>query len=321
MTAPSPAAAEPASRHTWHVNRARAIPLLVLCALTVSACAHANEVQTSPTSQPSRPTDSTSSTSSAPATSTESAAPSEPTETTTTATTTPKPALAGRPKVGNCYVTRRDAFRRHRDGSAPVKCRNPHTAETFAVFSGDAGPAAVDKAWRDCQPRFKRYVGDSSTVSTLGLTVMLPSKEQVLSGQHWIRCDALELPSYNVERGLRRQGRVEDALSGSVPKRFRGCALHWPRVTQKVHFTPCTRRHQAELIPASTNLGAPDDPFPGRATTRKLSKKFCESTFQDFVPQTRRYYYYFPTAGSWRAGTHDTTCWALDVHGDGLPPI
>lgn len=242
---------------------------------------------------------------------------------TTTKPTKTKPQLASRPAIGNCYVTGRKAFTNQRDGSSPVPCTKKHTAETFAVFNAGTSPAAgeIDGVWRVCQRRFTGYVGGSPTISTLGLTVILPSLAQTEAGQGWIRCDAIQQPSYNGNRGTTRSGSVKGMLVGGVPTKFRGCALHWPKVSQAVIFTSCKRSHQAELIPASLTLGGPSAPFPGVATTKSRSQSFCESTFQDYVTETLNYYYYYPTAASWRSGSHDTTCWALDLRGDGLPPI
>jgi putative regulator of septum formation len=232
-------------------------------------------------------------------------------------------SVAASPQVGNCYNAGKAAFHRQRDGSSPVSCRQRHTAETFAVFSTGPVPnrRTIDRIWRDCQSRFRAYVGDSTTVSTLRLTVMLPSTGQIAAGQHWVRCDAIELPGYTGHSGLPRTSSLKGALDRGVPKAFRGCARHWPRLDRSVHFTSCQRKHQTELIPESANLGGPEAAYPGRGTVKKDSKRFCLRAFQHFVPRTRHFYYYYPTRSSWRSSTHDTTCWALDPRGDGLPPV
>jgi hypothetical protein len=293
---------------------------LAAAAVLLTACGSAEDISnaesepsdtTSPTSDPSTSAPTEPTTSSGPSTS----AP--------TKTKEPKPQLAPRPVVGNCYATSRKGFSSQRDGSFPVACTKRHTAETFAVFNVGTAPlpGAIDRIWRSCQPRFREYVGGTPTISTLGLTVILPSLAQNDAGQGWIRCDALQQPSYNGNRGLARSGSLRNMLSGGVPAQFRGCALHWPKVDQAVIFTSCQRSHQAELIPESINLGGPSAPFPGVSTTQARSQAFCESTFQDYVSETLNYYYYYPTAASWKSGSHDTTCWALDLTGDGLPPI
>jgi hypothetical protein len=232
-------------------------------------------------------------------------------------------SVAAEPQVGNCYNPGKAAFNHQRDGSGPVSCGKRHTAETFAVFSAGAVPnrRTIDRIWRECQSRFRGYVGDSTTVSTLRLTVMLPSHGQTAAGQRWIRCDAIELPAYTGHSGLPRTSSLRGALDGGVPKAFRGCARHWPKLDRPVHFTSCQRRHQAELIPESMNIGGPEANYPGRGTVKKDSKRFCLRAFQHFVPQTRHFYYYYPTRSSWQSSTHDTTCWALDPRDDGLPPI
>ena len=238
-------------------------------------------------------------------------------------TTSPGSDVAPRPEVGNCYDTRRKAFSSQHDGSTPIGCAKRHTAETFAVFQVGTAPSAteINEVWRVCQQRFTAYAGGSPTISTLGLTVMLPGRAQVEAGQGWIRCDAIQQPSYNGDTGLPRSGSVKGVLARGVPGTLRGCALHWPKVDQPVHFTSCKRRHQAELIPESLNLGGPEAAFPGVATTKSRSKAFCERTFQKYVSETLNFFYYYPTAASWRSGSHDTACWALDTHGDGLPPL
>jgi hypothetical protein len=301
---------------------------LAAAAVLLSACGSAEDISnaasepsdtTSATSEPSSsaPTETSASEPTAPTTS------SEPSTSEPTKTTEPKPQLAPRPVVGNCYATGRKGFSSQRDGSFPVACTKRHTAETFAVFNVGTTPLPgdIDRIWRSCQPKFREYVGGAPTISTLGLTVILPSVAQTDAGQGWIRCDAIQQPSYNGNRGLARSGSLRNMLAGSVPGQFRGCALHWPKVDQVVIFTSCQRSHQAELIPESINLGGPSAPFPGVTTTQSRSKAFCESTFQNYVSETLNYYYYYPTAASWKSGSHDTTCWALDLTGDGLPPI
>jgi hypothetical protein len=294
-------------------------------ALILTACGGAQDVANGPDDT----TETTRSAAPSSTSTTRSAEPSTPTSDpasapTTTPTTTPtSQPLAGRPQVGDCYDTSRRAFARQNDGSFPVSCARPHTAETFAVVTVGPLPSAraIDKVWRHCQPRFKTYVGGSPTISTIGFTVMLPSTAQAAAGQGWIRCDAMEQPSYNGHRGITRRGSLQDALSSGVPAKYRGCALHWPKVDHPVIFSSCKRRHQAELIPESLHLGGPEAKYPGLKASRSRSRQFCESTFQDYVTETLNYYFYFPTPASWRSGSHDTACWALDIHGDGLPPI
>jgi hypothetical protein len=214
------------------------------------------------------------------------------------------------------------------DGSFPVSCDRPHTSETFAVFATDGSPSPAEIAlvWRDCQPRFKNYIGDAAIISTIGLTLILPNKTQIEAGQGWIRCDAIEEATFNGtgtagKVGLVRSGTLARILTGGVPNRFRACARHWPNPSQPVHFTSCRQHHQAELVPESLSLGGANAPYPGTQSSISRSKTFCENVFQDWVPETDHYYYYYPTARSWRSGAHDTSCWALDTRGDGLPPI
>lgn len=300
--------------------------LAAVSALVLTSCASAGDIAAtssegsavSTSDSTTTPPTTSAATTSAPTSSTST------TPTTATTTTSQEPQLAAKPEVGNCYNTSKPQFRAQRDGSFPVTCSRRHTAETFAVFRVDPFPAKreTDKVWRDCQPRFRRYVGAAATISRLDLTVILPSADQVAAGQGWIRCDALEKENYNARVGVPRTGSLQAALaSGDVPRQFRGCVKHWPKVDQPAHFTSCSQRHQAELIPESLFLGPPDAPYPGVETAVSKSKQFCEDVFQAYVPETLNYYYYYPTAASWKAGSHNTTCWALDTEGDGLPPL
>lgn len=248
--------------------------------------------------------------------------PTTPTPATSTATS-PTQDVAARPKVGNCYDTGKAAFQRQRDDSEPVSCKRRHTAETFAVFTLKSVPstAKINAVGRACNARFKQYVGGSPTISKLGLTVILPGSEQTAVGQNWIRCDVIELANYNGKGGVPRTGSVKGALDDRVPRTLRGCVRHWPKVDQPVHFTSCQRRHQAELIPESLNLGGPRADYPGRASVVADSKLFCRNTVLDYVPEARNYYYYYPKLSGWRSGTRDTTCWALEREGNGLPAL
>ncbi len=296
----------------------------MVLALMLTSCASAEDVSeassdpattsASPTSAPTTPTSPSDSTVVEPTTSS---------PTTSAPPTTNEPQVASRPKVGNCYDTMKQQFRNQRDGSFPVSCRRLHTAETFAVFRVDPYPRAgeIYDVWRKCQPRFRNYVGAPATISKLDLTVMLPSTSQVVAGQDWIRCDAIEKASYNSRIGVPRRGSLEGVLSEGVPNRYRGCALRIPKVDLPVLFTPCNQPHQAELIPESLFLGPPDAPYPGVKVARAKSKQFCENVFQAYVPETLNYYYYFPKRAAWKSGSHNSTCWAVDTEGNGLPPI
>lgn len=300
----------------------------VLSALLLTSCASAEDVAqtTSETTSSSPEPTETTDTSSSPTTPTNTSVSTTtvPTETTPTetTTTTQEPQLAARPQVGNCYQITKKQFRQQRDGSFPVECSKRHTGETFAVFNVSSSPTSneTDKVWRTCHARFPGYVGAAATLSKLDLALMLPSEDQITAGQTWVRCDVIQKEHYNARIGIPRVGSLKNALSSGVPREFRGCVKHWPKVDQAVHFTPCGQSHQAELIPESLFLGGPEAPFPGTTTSQDRSQQFCESVFQDYVPETNNYYYYYPTRASWKSGSHNTTCWALDVSGDGLPP-
>ncbi len=318
------------------VRKVFGLTTIVVTGLSVTSCASAQDVADASldptvTAQQAQPTKSAASTGptsaltvSPPPTPTPTPTPSAPSPTSTTPTTVaPTPDVANRPRVGNCYATGKAAFQRAQDGSDAVSCQRRHTAETFAVIKvrPDPSSAQTNRVGRDCNARFQRYVGDSPTVSKLGLTLIGPSEEQMAAGQSWIRCDVIELASYNGEVGLPRTGSVSGALEGEVPLALRGCARRWPKVDQPVHLTSCQQRHQAELIPESLNLGDPDAEYPGQASVTADSKLFCANTVQSYVPEAVNYYYYFPKLEGWRSGTRETTCWALDRFGDGLPPI
>jgi len=180
------------------------------------------------------------------------------------------------------------------------------------------GAARVHRIHRLCAARFPVYVGGPPTVSRLGLTLMEPSQAQVAAGQTWVRCDAIETPSFNTAVGVPRRGSLRGVIGERVPVALRGCSDHWPKVDQAVHFTSCRRSHQAEL---ARSLGGPDAPYPGRERSRLASKAFCAAVFQRYVASTTHFYYYYPTPRSWAAGPHTTTYWAVDPTGDGLPAL
>lgn len=299
------------------------LALITAALLTVSGCVSAGDVAAN--ADASVATDGPESTSPTTSDDPTVTVPTDPPETTATKTEPPHtdPELAPRPSVGDCFATGKAAFQHQSDGSFSVPCSTAHTAETFAVFQATPVPNSSElaKIWRTCNARFKKFTGDSPTVSTLSLTVILPSVKQIAAGAEWVRCDALESPNYNGQGGVTRTGSLKNALKGGdVPNEYRGCVKHWPRVTQKVHFTSCAQRHQAELIPVSIGLGGANAKFPGTGIVESRSKTFCGEVFQDYVPETTHYYYYYPTRDSWSSGTHETACWALDTQGDGLPP-
>ena len=297
----------------------------VVFALLVTSCASAENVAGADTgdtgaTESTEPTDTTETT---PTDTTETTATTPTTSPPPTQPTPPIPDVAPRPVVGNCYQATKRAFRQQRDGTDPVSCSRRHTGETFQVFYVGRYPTGteIDNAWRKCHGRFPAYVGAAATLSRLDLALILPSTQQVDAGQGWIRCDVIKKNYYNSRVGFPVTGSVRNVLAGGVPREYRGCVIRWPKVDQAVTFASCNGSHQAELIPEALFLGPPQADYPGMATAKLRSEQFCESVFQDYVPETLNYYYYYPTAASWRSGSHYTTCWALDTEGDGLPPL
>lgn len=296
--------------------------------LAAAACAQAADVQdAAPEVTASTDTPSTPSPTGAPTEPSTAPSPTAPTTaskpSSSRPTTSPEPDVAAAPEPGNCYDTRKRDFDAHRDGSEPVRCAQPHTAETFAVFRTAAlpEPKAADRIWRVCQARFAGYVGDTTTVSSLGMTVITPSVEQVGAGQTWARCDVIERGNFNATAGGRRTGSLAGALTDGVPDRFRACSDTMPAVTKPVRLVPCSTYHRAELIPESTVLGGPNADYPGTGSARSAARQSCADVFRDYVPETYQYYFYYPTRASWVSGSHATTCWAVDPDGQGLPPI
>lgn len=304
----------PRHRAPRHRGLAAVIAASVVWLLAAVGCSQAQDVADADTT-PSRSVTS-------PAEPSSSDHPSTPPSTPTPPATT-SPDHDSDPQIGFCYDAERRAFSTHRDGSEPVPCAAPHTAETFAVFGGRTLPDTdrLHRLRRLCATRFASYVGAPPTVSRVGMTLMEPSASEIAAGATWVRCDAIEVASFNVSIGISRTGSLRDALARTVPVALRGCANHWPKVYQAVHFTSCRTRHQAELIPEARVLGGPDAPYPGRAQARKASRTFCEAAFQRYVTSTTHFYYYYPTAASWVSSTHATTCWAVDPSGAGLPPL
>jgi Septum formation len=304
-------------------RRALLAVLAVMALLLLGACSGSgNSAGTTSGSGSGKSAGTTSGSASSPPTSTPSASGSSSSGSPSASPANGK-GVAPKPRAGDCYNVTAKQFQRQRDGSRPVPCSHLHTAETFAVIAASPYPKrnVINQAWRNCQIRFAVYIGNTTTVSTLGLTLMLPSQAQIAQGQHWIRCDAIQTPYYNATVGEPLHGTLHDALRGHVPQGYRGCARRWPKSGSRVHFSSCAHKHQAELIPVAKNLGGPSAPYPGTKKVRKQSKQFCARVFQHYVPQTRHYYFYYPTAGSWRSGSHATTCWAVDRTGPNLPPV
>lgn len=131
------------------------------------------------------------------------------TATTPAASTSPSATPTPAPVVGSCRALSFAQAAQPQDSSAPVPCRQLHSAETVRVgnlstlTNGDTNvtSAAVrDKVSQACSDRLLRFVGgtqEARRLSRFEVVSFTPTAEQVKAGATWFRCDVVGLAAAN----------------------------------------------------------------------------------------------------------------------------
>jgi hypothetical protein len=276
----------------------RLAALLLAAALTVSGCTGDDDpgADPSPTASP---------TPSAPPT----AAPAPP-----------------RPKRLECRRLTFDEALAPTDSDTVVRCRAPHSSQTYAVGQlrtvVDGHLVAVDSAQvqdqvaRVCPRKLAAFLGttdDALRLTLLRAVWFTPSIEQSDAGANWYRCDVVAVAGDG--RLARLRGTLEQALSepdGAAAYGMCGTAAPDDPEFQRVL---CRDAHSWRAIRAVEIEGKD---YPGVKRVRAAGQAPCEDAGREVAEDALDYEwgYEWPTAEQWAAGQTYGRCWAPDAPAD-----
>lgn len=222
------------------------------------------------------------------------------------------------PKRLACHDLDIGDLRHHTDDTAPVSCKQRHTAQTFFVGSfpkrlgedyntKEQGAYVFDR----CTPAFEKFLGidDSLTLRIeLSWAWFAPSEEGWSDGARWFRCDVVGGRSGSVS--LRALPRTAKALfRGRPPDAWLSCRRgnDFKTATR----LPCSQRHDWRAVSA-IKLGEPDDPYPGDRFSEVRARDYCSDAvgaWMGYAPNFAYAYTWFHKA-EWEAGNRRAVCWA-----------
>ena len=210
------------------------------------------------------------------------------------------------PSIGDCHVlTPRQAGGRS-DSTAPVPCRQSHTARTVAVTylpkKQDWGITDIQLfklVLHRCYPDWAKTVGqDFATrhLSAYDYIWFVPGKTQRAHGARWIRCDAVLWAGRKL--GALPTDRVPALRSTTVPDNQARCLQ-----AKTFYTTTCDRGH---ALRATGTFAVASTRFPGKAALTKLANRRCP----DLV-SSREFTFTWRDKLTWRiGGDHTVVCYS-----------
>ena len=219
-----------------------------------------------------------------------------------------------RPKVGECHaLSWRQALAPEAQVDA-VRCRQPHTAQTFAVgrLDLDSGAHAVDSAQvqrrvrRTCTARLPRHLGTSPRDLRLTMAQAVwftPGVDQVEAGANWFRCDVVVVAAQ--KKLLRLPPRTKGW--GTAPA-IAMCATAEPG-TKAFDRVACGSTHSWVAV-STVDLPGRRLPRPQQVQARMdpVCRAAARSRASD--PLSFTWSQESPTQEQWDAGRRYGICWA-----------
>ncbi|MCY7400118.1 MAG: septum formation family protein [Nocardioides sp.] len=229
-------------------------------------------------------------------------------------TETVEPDPGPRPKVGECHALSWAQAVAPQTRVDPVRCRAPHTAETFAVgrLDLDTGRLQVDsdrvqqRVQSACNERLPRHLGAAPRDVRLTMAQAVwftPDVEQVEAGARWFRCDVVVVAS---QRALRRLPLSTKGLAGAPGIAM--CAGAEPG-TKAFARVACGSPHSWVAV-STVDLPGARLPGPARVQTRMdpVCRDAARARASD--PLSFTWSQESPTREQWAAGQRYGICWA-----------
>jgi hypothetical protein len=234
------------------------------------------------------------------------------------ATEEPEPA----PRKGECRLLQRDDVAAPTDDTRPVRCRQPHTAQTFHVGRVPADVVG-DRAEPDteaiagyvtprCNRLFARWIGgdrDTRILSRLHSVWFLPDDEDLALGARWFRCDAVAYGSG--DEPARLPADVAGALDGDdALGDFGLCSEGSPEREDSVLLMCDRRRHDWRAFAVQRLEPGRRDSYPSRQARRQARRSCSDAAREELdFPLEWRYGWQPPSRRAWSTGVRHGLCW------------
>jgi len=226
---------------------------------------------------------------------------------------------AAAPTLGDCRVLAPDDVAEPSNDTAPVDCREPHTAETFAIgeLPDEFDDADYDDedlgawAYATCSQAFKGFLGaDDSLVmrTVVSWAWFRPTEDAWDDGARWYRCDVVGGGEQSKEY-LDLPTTAKGLLLGRPKDRWMVCA-DGPTVAGSVKV-PCTEPHQWRAV-TTISLKKLGDAYPGDRLVEVTTRDYCSASVGAWLSYPVDYdfgYTWFHQA-EWDAGNRRSVCWA-----------
>lgn len=218
-----------------------------------------------------------------------------------------------RPEVGECHALSWRQAVAPQARVDPVRCRAPHTAETYAVgrLDLDAGRLQVDservqqRVQTACNQRLPRHLGAAPRDVRLTMAQAVwftPGVEQVNAGARWFRCDVVVIAS---QRALRLLPLSTKGLAGAPGIAM--CASAEPG-TKSFARVACGSPHTWVAV-STVDLPGVRLPDPAQVQARMdpVCREAARARASD--PLSFTWSQESPTREQWEAGQRYGICW------------
>ncbi|MEU4240466.1 septum formation family protein [Actinoplanes sp. NPDC026619] len=148
-----------------------------------------------------------------------------------------------RPAAGTCHAELTQTGTA--DDYSPVPCTDPHLVETIAVT--DVANAGLSQAFAACSKQATTFLGADWRTGWVVLQPVLPGKEALAGGAHWVRCDVAETSPVDgalVRRSATMKGAVK--AGGKLRMACANPTIDGESVTE-MHPVACATTHTAEF--------------------------------------------------------------------------
>ncbi|GAA5149010.1 hypothetical protein GCM10023340_23650 [Nocardioides marinquilinus] len=241
-----------------------------------------------------------------------------------TPTPTPPPTAepVPEPAVDACYDLDFDEAVSPTTDAEPVRCRRPHTSQTYQVGRVDNlvdghllaidSQQVQDDVAGTCPDALGDAVGgspDDLRLSVLRPVWFTPTLEQAAAGAAWYRCDVVVLA--DSESLLPVRGPLDGVLDTDEGReRFGMCGTAAPDAPD-FERVPCGEDHTWR---AFSVIDLPGQRFPGPQAVAEAGDGPCEDAAAAVAddPLDYEYAYEGPDADQWELGQRFVRCWAPD---------